>query len=144
VLSARPACTPGTLGLQRAENHPDLFGLRSAPKIFSAVADALQWALEGRGVKVIHYQVLIHNTGILDGRAHVGLCSSTGVAFIIEAHPKSFPHALEEVVMKLLSGWLKRQHCHSSNNRWVLTLLDTSGMMPKGGVGLLLSRTQVG
>jgi len=30
-------------------------GLRSAPKIVSAVADALQWALEGRGVKVIHY-----------------------------------------------------------------------------------------
>ena len=31
------------------------FGPRSAPKIFSAVADALQWALEGRRVKVIHY-----------------------------------------------------------------------------------------
>ncbi len=31
------------------------FGLRSAPKIFSAVADAMQWLLEQRGVEVLHY-----------------------------------------------------------------------------------------
>ena len=32
------------------------FGLRSAPKIFNAVADALQWILRNRGVKrVFHY-----------------------------------------------------------------------------------------
>ena len=31
------------------------FGLRSAPKIFNAIADALQWIMEARGSKVIHY-----------------------------------------------------------------------------------------
>ena len=31
------------------------FGLRSAPKIFNALADALQWALEQEGTEVIHY-----------------------------------------------------------------------------------------
>ena len=31
------------------------FGLRSAPKIFNALADALQWILEQAGVEVIHY-----------------------------------------------------------------------------------------
>ena len=31
------------------------FGLRSAPKIFNAIADALQWIMEARGIKVIHY-----------------------------------------------------------------------------------------
>lgn len=32
------------------------FGLRSAPKIFSAVADALQWILVHKGVKtILHY-----------------------------------------------------------------------------------------
>ena len=31
------------------------FGLRSAPKIFSAVADALQWILEQEGVETLHY-----------------------------------------------------------------------------------------
>ncbi len=32
------------------------FGLRSAPKIFTAVADAVQWIEEQEGVKfVIHY-----------------------------------------------------------------------------------------
>ena len=33
-----------------------LFGLRSAPKIFNLVADALQWVVSQRGVKwVFHY-----------------------------------------------------------------------------------------
>ena len=31
------------------------FGLRSAPKIFNALADGLQWILEGQGASVIHY-----------------------------------------------------------------------------------------
>ena len=32
------------------------FGLRSAPKIFSAVADALQWILVHKGIKnILHY-----------------------------------------------------------------------------------------
>jgi len=31
------------------------FGLRSAPKIYNAVADALQWILEAAGIKVMHY-----------------------------------------------------------------------------------------
>ncbi len=31
------------------------FGLRLAPKIFNALADALQWILERAGVEVIHY-----------------------------------------------------------------------------------------
>ena len=31
------------------------FGLRSAPKIFNALADGLQWILEEQGVEVIHY-----------------------------------------------------------------------------------------
>ena len=32
------------------------FGLRSAPKIFTAIADALEWALTQRGVaRVYHY-----------------------------------------------------------------------------------------
>ena len=31
------------------------FGLRSAPKIFSAVADALQWILANEGVESLHY-----------------------------------------------------------------------------------------
>ena len=31
------------------------FGLRSAPKIFSALADALQWVFEQHGLKVLHY-----------------------------------------------------------------------------------------
>ncbi len=31
------------------------FGLRSAPKIFSAVADAMQWILEQRKVDMLHY-----------------------------------------------------------------------------------------
>ena len=31
------------------------FGLRLAPKIFNAIADALHWILEARGIKVIHY-----------------------------------------------------------------------------------------
>lgn len=31
------------------------FGLRSAPKIFSAVADALQWVFEQQGLKILHY-----------------------------------------------------------------------------------------
>ena len=32
------------------------FGLRSAPKIYNAVADAMQWILGKEGVEVIHYQ----------------------------------------------------------------------------------------
>ena len=31
------------------------FGLRSAPKMFNAIADVLQWILVSPGVKVIHY-----------------------------------------------------------------------------------------
>ncbi len=31
------------------------FGLRSAPKIFSAVADAMQWIIEQQGVEMLHY-----------------------------------------------------------------------------------------
>ena len=31
------------------------FGLRSAPKIYTAVADAMQWILGKEGVDVIHY-----------------------------------------------------------------------------------------
>ena len=31
------------------------FGLRSAPKIFNSLADAIQWILEQQGVEVIHY-----------------------------------------------------------------------------------------
>ena len=31
------------------------FGLRSAPKIFNALADAVQWILEQEGLEVIHY-----------------------------------------------------------------------------------------
>lgn len=31
------------------------FGLRSAPKIFNAVADAVEWILVQRGVEVVHY-----------------------------------------------------------------------------------------
>ena len=32
------------------------FGLRSAPKIFNAVADALQWIMERNGVpELLHY-----------------------------------------------------------------------------------------
>ncbi len=31
------------------------FGLRSAPKIFSAVADALQWLMRQQGLEILHY-----------------------------------------------------------------------------------------
>ena len=31
------------------------FGLRSAPKMYSAVADAMQWILTQEGVATIHY-----------------------------------------------------------------------------------------
>ena len=31
------------------------FGLRSAPKIYTAVADALQWILMRVGIELIHY-----------------------------------------------------------------------------------------
>ena len=31
------------------------FGLRSAPKVFNALADGLAWELSGRGIKVLHY-----------------------------------------------------------------------------------------
>ena len=31
------------------------FGLRSAPKVFNALADGLAWGLSGRGIKVLHY-----------------------------------------------------------------------------------------
>ena len=31
------------------------FGLRSAPKIFAAVADTLEWCLRQRGVELIHH-----------------------------------------------------------------------------------------
>ncbi len=31
------------------------FGLRSAPKIFNALADSLQWMLEGEGLETLHY-----------------------------------------------------------------------------------------
>ena len=31
------------------------FGLRSAPKIFNALADAMQWSLEREGIDIIHY-----------------------------------------------------------------------------------------
>ena len=31
------------------------FGLRSAPKIFNALADAMQWSLEQEGIDIIHY-----------------------------------------------------------------------------------------
>ena len=32
-----------------------LFGLRSAPKIFNAVADALQWCLRHKGIEFIYH-----------------------------------------------------------------------------------------
>ena len=31
------------------------FGIRSAPKVFNALADGLAWGLLGRGIKVLHY-----------------------------------------------------------------------------------------
>ena len=47
------------LGMQwRGKTYVDAalpFGLRSAPKIFNAVADSLQWIFQRQGVKGIHY-----------------------------------------------------------------------------------------
>ena len=46
------------------------FGLRSAPKIFNAIADALQWILAREGCEVIHYL----DDFLLFGRAGSGQC----------------------------------------------------------------------
>ena len=47
------------LGMRREKTNIDLalpFGLRSAPKVFNAVADAMQWIFEQHGVKpMLHY-----------------------------------------------------------------------------------------
>ena len=52
-------CDQHLLGVQWEGNvYVDLvlsFGLRSAPSIFLAVADALQWILVQKGLKVLHY-----------------------------------------------------------------------------------------
>ena len=54
-----PADDRPLLGMRREKTNIDLalpFGLRSAPKVFNAVADAMQWIFEQHGVKpMLHY-----------------------------------------------------------------------------------------
>lgn len=62
------------------------FGLRSAPLLFTAVADALQWMMEERGVEWLgHYMddyVTVGSPGSGQCKAHVGImkdvCEETG------------------------------------------------------------------
>ena len=53
----------GLLGIQwEGEFYTDKalpFGLRSAPKIFTAVADALQWILSNKGIKIYSTTLMI-------------------------------------------------------------------------------------
>ena len=37
------------------------FGLRSAPKIFNAVADALQWVVKQNGVTYLEHYLAVYN-----------------------------------------------------------------------------------
>ena len=63
------------LGMQwRGELYIDTalpFGLRSAPKIFSALADALLWIFNSHGIKAIHYL----DDFLLFGEPHSSECS---------------------------------------------------------------------
>ena len=70
-----------------------LFGLRSAPKFFNALADGLQWILQEQGIKVIHYLVCFEPQGEKnDLRALEGAlstCARLGVP--IAAHKTEGP-----------------------------------------------------
>ena len=50
------------------------YGLRSAPKIFNAVADALEWIVKDLGVQYLWHYLEDHIT-----YAHMGLQSQTSV-----------------------------------------------------------------
>jgi len=72
------------------------FGLRSAPKIYNAVADALQWILRREGIDIFHYldDFLVMKAPGMD-KCEVGLrssqerCRSLGVS--IAAHKTEGP-----------------------------------------------------
>ncbi len=59
------------------------FGLRSAPKIFTAVADTLMWIMEQRGVThVLHYLddlLFIGNPASTECANSLEVCSELGV-----------------------------------------------------------------
>ena len=114
------------------------FGLRSAPKIFTAVADALQWMLEEQGVSwVAHYlddyitmgppgsDVCSHNLDtMLSTCARLGVPTAPGkcagpassMVFLgfeldTEALVVRLPRPKLEQTQRLVQGWLHRRAC---------------------------------
>ena len=64
------------------------FGLRSVPKIYSVVADVMQWLMEGSGVWVIHPRMTSYFWPPSDGR----VCGGPGKVSETMLHPRS-PHS---------------------------------------------------
>ena len=71
---------------------PSPFGLRSAPKIFSAVVDALQWVMLDSGVSIVdHYLddfVTMGTPGSLECRRNLerilAVCADLGVPLAMD------------------------------------------------------------
>ena len=70
------------------------FGLRSAPKIFTALADALEWVVQQTGVEVVlHYLndfLLVGRPASIQCRVH--LQRLLGEFFCLRIHTSSHGH----------------------------------------------------
>ena len=73
------------------------FGLRSAPKMFNALADALQWIAERCGISYLrHYFLMLLNDLITAGRPNSEECQ-TNLALLIElCDLLGFPMAVDK------------------------------------------------
>ena len=71
-----------------------LFGLRSAPKIFSAVADALEWCIHRSGVQSIFHYL---DDFVAMGGAGSDTCKRSLDLLISECHALGVPLAVEKM-----------------------------------------------
>ena len=101
------------LGIKWQENvyvHAALpFGLRSAPKIFNAVADALEWIVHNLGVRFVkHYLddfVVLVATGTSECKVGmdtlISTCGRVGLPFRYQTSVKNDHAVLSTLVLKL-------------------------------------------